>query len=1579
LRSFFTILLKTLLFLSLTGIVLLAGAMLAVQIPAVQTRLAQEGANYLSEKLLFPVSIGGVSIKWFDSLTLEDVRILDRQDRDMITVGRLDANYNLQNLIDSSAHNLHLDEVVLYRPNVRMVKSPVDGATNLEEFIARIEALTTDPNNPGIPDQNVPFTVGRVTLADGSYTLYDPREPLLNNRNRFDYDHFTIQHINADATNLLVLGDTIALNIRGMTGIDLDTRLPIRQLDTRLLYCNTKLELAGLKAHIGNSVIRENITFLYDKPSAFGHFNSQVRMRADLRNSIVQAKDLGFFSDYLQTLNETWRLTGNFYGTVEDFTLTKTDLRFGAGGRSRLVGNMAWTGLPDMDNTRVSFAFAPSLVHAADIRQYYPDPDFNNVIQPFGTVAFDLKFVGAFDDFKTSGTVRTALGDVAGNLDLTLATGTQPVTYKADLTATNLNLGQVIGQPAEFGLLSGTGRVTGRGTELTKATLDVDARLERFGWQGYDYRNVTVRGNLQQALFHGQLGLRDPNAALVVDGDFDLSQPKNRFDLRGTVQRADLRALGYLTDSLVVGADLDMELTGNTVDELAGNVALRNARLKLNNRDLSVGTLTLQSTIESRPRDSTGTQQIAAQRGVAQRIAAQRYFDLDSEFLTARMEGTFKPQQLLADLTRLAREYGLYFAGDAAGMKAYYDRQKRIDTTQTNRYGVDFQFTAKNAGPLLAFFDPTIYIAPASQLEGRMTVDQLAFLTATFTTDSLKLGSAGFGRSTLDLTSSKHTNTPDVLASAVLTSSTQTLTSLLPTRNLVAEASWDVDRIAFTSRIEQADGSNRADLNGDIQFKGDAIDLTFRPSRLRVLDADWLLNPQSLIRKVGDAYTVRNLSVQNRDQLIRASGQISDDTTHRLTINAHDFLLASLNSVLQTDLGGRLNGEVSVRDVYRQPIVESQLTIDTLFYQKALIGNLRGQLVWDQAAERLNVNADVVRNGSDVLRLTGNYTPKQEQNPLALKASLTNANLHILETFTTGLFSGIAGLATGQIAITGRPTAPVLKGELAVKGGRGRFDYLNTDFTFDDTVYLGENDIIVRQLTLRDATGNTALLRGGVYHDAFRYFTLGLDADFKNFQIMNTAAKDNELFYGQAVVTGKAELYGPLNNLTIRANAATNKGTRIFIPLDGATSVASDDRIRFVNRSSVLSGSAVSGTPAKATGNAPAPGEVDLSRIQMDFNFDITPDAYCEIQLDRQTGDIIKAYGQGRLGMKVDTDGDFSMTGSYEIQKGDYTFTFQNVINKRFQIQPNSRISWTGDPYGALLDVTAAYTQYTSLAPLLATAGGTSTPTTADQSRRYPVDLLIKLTGDLASPAISYDLDVKEYPASSNFRQAVTSFESRLQSNEQELTRQVSSVLLFNQLLPEGVGLFDQGQVNAGIANSVSELLSNQVSRLASNLDENLDVGVSFGGFNGFGAQPNDNLLNNLQLRLSYRFLNDRLRISRDGGFTYGQSQYNAASLLGEWTLEYVITDDGRLRAKMYNRNQQSILGQNALNSTITTGGGISLLYTRSFNRFFNGKRPEPGLRPQPPATEPAPTAPVPTVSAVGAPATLTGRGVGGW
>src|SRR5690606_35899375 len=476
----------------------------------------------------------------------------------------------------------------------------------------------------------------------------------------------------------------------------------------------------------------------------------------------------------------------------------------------------------------------------------------------------------------------------------------------------------------------------------------------------------------------------------------------------------------------------------------------------------------------------------------------------------------------------------------------------------------------------------------------------------------------------------------------------------------------------------------------------------------------------------------------------------------------------------------------------------------------------------------------------------GFYAPTKENSPLELKADFRQMELKIIEPFASFIVSDISGLASGTVRATGTLRKPKLEGALDVAKGRAKFDYLQAIFTFEDKIYFGENEIIVKNMTLKDPEGNSATLSGGVYHDGFKFPTISFNADFQGFKILNTTANDNDLFYGTAYVTGTAEITGPVKDLTINAYATSNKGTRIYIPFDGATEVTQKDYIIFTSQ--------IIQDTSDTSGRRRTRPVAD-NGIKMNFNFNITPDAYCEILLDRQAGDIIRAYGSSLLNLKIDTQGDFAMTGTYELQSGEYTFTLQNAIHKRFEIKPNSRIIWTGDPMEAEVNIKAGYTQLTSLADILPAS---STTNNAARTRRYPVELIITLTDRLMSPTVGYSLTFKEYPNTPEFRNGIAIFENQLQNDEQELSKQVSSLLLFNTLLSPNNPLFGSNQSQSFVGNSVSELISNQISKWASALDQNLEVGLT-------GLTLDEHMIDNLQLRFSYRFLNDRFRITRDG------------------------------------------------------------------------------------------------------------------
>jgi hypothetical protein len=103
--------------------------------------------------------------------------------------------------------------------------------------------------------------------------------------------------------------------------------------------------------------------------------------------------------------------------------------------------------------------------------------------------------------------------------------------------------------------------------------------------------------------------------------------------------------------------------------------------------------------------------------------------------------------------------------------------------------------------------------------------------------------------------------------------------------------------------------------------------------------------------------------------------------------------------------------------------------------------------------------------------------------------------------------------------------------------------------------------------------------------------------------------------------------------------------------------------------------------------------------------------------------------------------------------------------------------------------------------------------------------------------------------------------------------------------------------------------------------DENLEIDVELGGLDA-------DAFNTFQLRLAYTFLDGRLRVSRDGGFTNVNNETDINSIAGEWTVEYLLTPDGKFRAKMFNRNNYNLI------TTANTTAGFSLMRIDSFDNL---------------------------------------------
>src|SRR5690606_6073864 len=102
-------------------------------------------------------------------------------------------------------------------------------------------------------------------------------------------------------------------------------------------------------------------------------FNTLVQMRADIDSALVEFADIALFAPDLQGMHLPVRVAGQVRGTVSELKGRKLDLRYG--DRTRFIGNVELSGLPDVANTFI----------VADVSELYALPsDIERIpITPF--------------------------------------------------------------------------------------------------------------------------------------------------------------------------------------------------------------------------------------------------------------------------------------------------------------------------------------------------------------------------------------------------------------------------------------------------------------------------------------------------------------------------------------------------------------------------------------------------------------------------------------------------------------------------------------------------------------------------------------------------------------------------------------------------------------------------------------------------------------------------------------------------------------------------------------------------------------------------------------------------------------------------------------------------------------------------------------------------------------------------------------------------------------------------------------------------------------------------------------------
>lgn len=1442
---------------------IVTGALLLLW-PPVQNTVVSWLSEKASAELGTDVRIGHVALSPTGRLVFDDIYVGDLQGDTLIALRSL----RVKSLrVHPRAHLIALGGLELKGGRFNLRTPTGQTKSNLTLLLDKLGGSDTTSKGPD-------WTVRckRYAIEDLHFSFTNANTDTIPYG--VDFEHIDVVQAHIAGRNLEVIGDSIVMDLMRFQ-LRERSGLVVKELSGHTTVCGRTIDIKNFRLRTDRSLAEGELTFLSDAWADYDDFNERVRMKLQLDTAHLDFADIALFAPDLQGVQYPIDLSGRVRGTIAE--LKGRDLKVAFGERSRFAGSAELSGLPDIDNTFMVLAIDGLRTDPQDLAQL-PVPPFTEgrllalpkEIQQLGTIGFSGNFTGFFRAFTAYGRTSTALGTL--NMD---------VSYERDTVSNIFAItGRVITPGFDLGALTGTRtlgalatnlRIKARGSSVNTLKADLEGTLPMITVNGRRITGITTKGHLERNLFNGELATTDDNLRMHFKGLADLRKRWPQVDFHAEVDHMDLNALGFVDAPGYNSLKMDVSAVGRfSPDSLLGKLTMNDISYCSGSDDHELGDIELRSGREE----------------------GQNVVELQADFATARVVGTFQPTRLAGLLVNT-----VYSTFPALGDEVVYAQADQ-----------DFSFSVVtgDSDALLDLVMPGLTIDPGATASGR--VDSRDF-GIDLTAHVPRLVYGDLRLDSLEIIADK---TVDVL-----------IFSARSTRQTYKDSTWFsgsvVRGIAYQDEVELAcgwSGSNNG-TNGHLDLVGQvrglrSIDLELLPSTLYFGRGNWNNPKVASITIDSSTVEVDSLVLYNGRQRIALDGAISRDAHRALEFSLDDVDLDNLSPLLEGPvLHGVLGGDGKIFDIYGTPYLSSYLCADSVHVQDKPVGDIRFQAGWSETDGVVELNGELTRSSIKALDFSGRMEPRAN-NQLDLDLVLDRFDLSFIDPYLPEGISDIQGIVTGTIGVTGNLERPLVNGLVDLENAGLRIDYLNTLYTFSHQVKIAPDMFALDLVTLRDEEGNTARIGGTILHDGLKEWNFNVWGDMKNLLVLNTTVNDNALYYGKAFATGALEVSGSIDLLEITMDARTAPGTVIHFPIGGSTEVSEVGFVRFVDKDST-------DVEEKA---------IDLTGISLDLKTRITPDAEFELIFDPTIGDIMAGRGRGDIEMTVSKTGEFRMRGQVEVTEGDYLFTLRNVVNKRFEVVPGGRITWYGDPVDAQLDLQA---QYRLRAPLY----DIMFEKNEAYKKRVPVDVVMQLRDNLMNPDIAFD--VRMPTVDDNIRSQVNS----VLSTEQERNRQVFALIVLNRFI-QPQNLTGNGDPTAGgsaLTTTGSELISNQLSNFISKWSDAFDLGVNY--------RPGDNITQDeLEVAMSTQLFDERLLLSTNLGVSYGaQSTTNANNFIGDFQLEYLLTPEGRLRAKAFNVSNDRNLNRSDQAPT-TQGAGVA--YREEFStlgelwqKILNNFRPE--------------------------------------
>ncbi|KAB2814273.1 translocation/assembly module TamB domain-containing protein [Phaeocystidibacter luteus] len=1424
-------------------LIVLCGFILAI--PAVQTRLAQEGTAYLKSEFGIEVQIESASFQLPNRVVLKGVYAPDHRQDTMIY-----AQHILFEFSGFRNNHLYAGDVELDKGKLLMRKYETDSLFNFAMWLENFNSEDTTTSE-------VPFqmTFDDIKISDFTYA----KHPLgCDECTWLDFKDAEVRVSDFKLNGGNVSGDIERLEYRD------DRRFSLHQFSGYAALQETYMELTDLSFKTDSSEVVGWARLEYRDMGDFSNFLDDVRIKGKFEKGVVSSNEFRSYIPQFPQFDQ-FEFKGSVEGTVNDLKASRVDV---AVGNSKFFGDVSLVDCTEPEKLYLNAYVGFCKTNGSDLSRYlaqFIDSEIPELAQKFTDIDLSGHYEGTLADFTTNGEIITNLGLADVNLSFKDLSDLDQVTYNGRLTLESFDLATLLDNP-ELGYLSTSGSVSGRGLTAESVNASIDVSASRADYNGYSYRNINVLGDVVDGRFTGKFDIHDKNLNVDFDGELDFGSDTATFDFVALVDSTDLHSVGLISD---------------TVSYFGAKVV---ADFSIYNGEWWQGKVELDSITYRRGTERFQYDEVELVSSNAGSITRN---ELSSDFMDVLIEGEYK-------LLKIHEPLLMAFAN--------VNKHFEYEPSFTSPISCTYDITLKETDLLTKLLVPGVRFAYGTRLSGSLNSNDLG-IQLNYSSPGMDLYGTYF-----DTTAIRVRGRDGVYK----------VRSNI--RSIFGDGDYETESIAFNSDVHgdsatlDLRGVIQDSVNSDVHFNGYVVMPTESSFKVHWNSAQFNVGidtlrmaPENTLVIDGERIEFVNYALTGTNGELYLDGYLSEEPYEVLRARLKNLNLSILNYLLRqegTYFEGFADGTIILNDLLGSPSMAGYVDVDSLKLNSYDLGTLALNVDWDIASNIQKLNGSITLGTRQTLGIEGRIAQDSTQ-PLLVDIDLSRFRLNAFNPYMQGILDNLRGTVEGKIRVAGTLDKPTLDGDLELPNAAFGIPFLGTDYNFEGspTIHLSSDRIVLDRVKIRDTKeGSSGYASGFINHRNLSDLTFDLDIEAQDMLGMDLKEGQNQFFFGKAYASGRVKIVGPTDQMNLRIDVEAEEGTSLKLPLSSPTEVGKSDFITFVDPTESVDSTAF-GFRREAKVD-------DLGGLSITVNANMKPEAEVRLVMDEAVGGEIVGQGSGLIKINLSAAGDLSILGNYQVTEGLYKFRMRNIVANDFIIQEGSTLNWTGDPFDATIDLKAIHTTRTTLT-------GMVTPGNGYNGQRVRVNLIMHLTGPLMNPNITFDIEVPN--VQSSWQEEI---KNRL-NDQDKLTENAFSLLVTNSFWnPENSIVEDVGQQSVNqLANVMSNWAANSV------FGDFADINLSYNTFNEPEVEGSE-----WEVSVSKAFIDDRIRVNTAVDIPSGDNTGAAQqTVTGDIEVEYKITEDGRFRAKAFNRSNQN---NPALDQLSPYSQGVSVFYRADFDSW---------------------------------------------